>query len=305
MVAPHHKDMEHLQPSALKLLDASNEDRIRSIRSAKWITYPNASEALLLLDDIWQHPKHHRMPCALIWGETNNGKTLLSHRFRRQHPSEDDPSEDSANVPVFVVQMPAEPTVKAFLVEILRNGFVAYKDRSTVATLKTNAMNLLKICGTKVLVIDEFHNVLGVSGTAQRTFLALIRYLTNELQISIVCFGTKKALLPFRHDEQLSNRFTKFELPHWKYDRDTLRYLNSLERLLPLRRRSNLAQPAIAKRLVNSKIQSIGEITDFVKLAAIQAIRDGSEIIDNNALDRCRYVPPGHPSRKPPIKGNN
>ncbi len=296
-------DMGHLHPSALDLLEAPDKERIKFILSPKWITYPKAAEGLELLEELWEHPPHHRMPCAMIWGETNNGKTMLSLRFVRKHPPNDNPDGEHANIPVFAVQMPFEPTPKDFLTEVLRRGFAHYKERDSVPTLRTNVINHLRVCQTRVLVIDEFHNVLGVSGTQQRTFFRLIRYLTNDLKIPIVCFGTKEALLPFRNDEQLSNRFRRFELPNWAYNKECARYLNSLERLLPLRKKSNLAQPLLAKKIISSAKYTIGEMTDYVKFAAIQAIKDGTETIDEACLDRCSYIPPDDKRRRPPPPG--
>ena len=152
MVDKSDGSMEHLHPSAFELLGAPDKERIRFIREAKWITYPKAAEALELLEDIWEHPPHHRMPCALIWGDTNNGKTLLSRRFARMHPPNDNPEGERVNVPVFTIQMPAEPTIKGFLVEILRAGFADYAGRSTAEMLKTNVINHLKVCQTLSLI---------------------------------------------------------------------------------------------------------------------------------------------------------
>ena len=46
-----------------------------------------------------------------------------------------------------------------------------------------------------MLVIDELHNILAGSPARQREFLALLRFLGNELRIPIVGVGTKEAYM--------------------------------------------------------------------------------------------------------------
>lgn len=72
---------------------------------------------------------------------------------------------------------------------------------------------MLKTTQTKILIIDELHNILAGNNTRQREFLNIIRFLGNELQISIVGVGIKDAYLAIRSDDQLENHFDPFILP--------------------------------------------------------------------------------------------
>lgn len=301
MVDVADTSMNHLHPSIHALLQADDRERIRNIKSPKWVGYKKAEEGLNLLEDLLDHPKHHRMPGLLIYGETNNGKTMLSQRFIRDHPAEDNPTGNSANIPVLHIQMPPDATMRDFFISILDAGFASYGERDSIAVLRVNTLNHLRVCGTRMLIIDEFHNMLqGSGGKTQRGFMALIRFLINELQIPIVCFGTEKARIPFKYDAQLSNRFERFELPNWKYDREYARFLNSYERLLPLRRKSNLIEPKLAKYIIEKAEFTIGEVADLLKKGAIHAIKSGAEIIDREVLEQSGYKSPSNPDRQPP-----
>jgi Bacterial TniB protein len=45
-----------------------------------------------------------------------------------------------------------------------------------------------------MLMIDEIHNIISGSVSRQRQFLNVLKYLSNDLQIPLVTFGTQDAL---------------------------------------------------------------------------------------------------------------
>jgi hypothetical protein len=84
------------------------------------------------------------------------------------------------------------------------------------ADVERQALSLLREMGVRMLVIDEFHNVLAGRGETRREFLNLLRFLGNELHIPLVGVGTGEAYLAVRSDDQLENRFEPFVLPLWE-----------------------------------------------------------------------------------------
>ena len=76
----------HLTPNAANLLGESEVDRIESIRSERWITYPRAKNALAILEQLVAHPRTTRMPSVAIYGDSGMGKTMIMQRFRSEHP---------------------------------------------------------------------------------------------------------------------------------------------------------------------------------------------------------------------------
>lgn len=51
----------------------------------------------------------------------------------------------------------------------------------------------MRAIGVQVLVIDEVHNILAGSYREQRVVLNTLRFLSNELKLSLVCFGVAEA----------------------------------------------------------------------------------------------------------------
>lgn len=232
-------------------MDADTEERIWHIRSPHWIGYPQAEHILNKLEDLLVYPKIHRMPNLLIVGDTNNGKTMLAHRFLRKHPADQNLDGDSVLVPVLLVQAPPVPDEGRFYNTILDAIFAPYKSHDRIDKKQTQVIHLLKRMQTRMLIIDEIHHILAGSMNRQRAFLNVIKYLGNDLQIPIVGIGTKDAFRALQTDPQLSNRFEPAVLPRWNLDRNFLRLLVSFERMIPLKRPSELQTRELAVRLYN------------------------------------------------------
>lgn len=61
-------------------------ERIGLLQRERWIDYPRASEALGRLLRLLHTPERHRMPCMMLHGPSNFGKTLIIAKFLREHP---------------------------------------------------------------------------------------------------------------------------------------------------------------------------------------------------------------------------
>lgn len=120
-------DFFHLTPSAQRLVHLPSAERIMHIRAERWIDYPRAVQAVNRLEELYQWPAKQRMPNLLIIGTTNNGKTMIVEKFRRQHLPSSSPGLE--HIPVLCVQMPSEPSILRFHMALiaamgapLRNG---------------------------------------------------------------------------------------------------------------------------------------------------------------------------------------
>lgn len=285
-------DLDHLIPSAQKTAQLPNAERIARIRADRWIGYTQAQKALAKLEDLFTHPERQRMPNLLIVGPTNNGKTMLVEKFRRQHPVTTSDDTQTEQIPILAMQMPSEPTISRFYTMLLYSlNAPSFRSRR-VSDLEELSLRILRQVGLRMLVIDELHNVLAGSGPQQRQFLNLLRFLGNELRIPLVCVGTKEAYLAIRSDDQLENRFEPFSLPLWTLDDEFSSLLASFAAVLPLRRASQLHLPDIAHYILSKSEGTIGEITTLLTRSAILAVETGSECIDRQILGLVDYSSP-------------
>jgi hypothetical protein len=285
-------DLDHLIPSAQKTAQLPNAERIARIRADRWIGYTQAQKALAKLEDLFTHPERQRMPNLLIVGPTNNGKTMLVEKFRRQHPVTTSDDGQTEQIPILAMQMPSDPTISRFYTMLLYSLNAPSFARRRVSDLEELSLRILRQVGLRMLVIDELHNVLAGSSPQQRQFLNLLRFLGNELRIPLVCVGTKEAYLAIRSDDQLENRFEPFSLPLWTLDDEFSSLLASFAAVLPLRRASQLHLPDIAHYILSKSEGTIGEITTLLTRSAILAVETGKECIDRKILGLVDYSSP-------------
>lgn len=285
-------DLNHLIPSAQKTAQLPDAERIARIRADRWIGYTQAQKSLAKLEELFTHPERQRMPNLLIVGPTNNGKTMLVEKFRRQHPVTTSDDGQTEQIPILAMQMPSDPTISRFYTMLLYSLNAPNFGSRRVSDLEELSLRILRQVGLRMLVIDELHNVLAGSGPQQRQFLNLLRFLGNELRIPLVCVGTKEAYLAIRSDDQLENRFEPFSLPLWTLDDEFSSLLASFAAVLPLRRASQLHLPDIAHYILSKSEGTIGEITTLLTRSAILAVETGSECIDRQILGLVDYSSP-------------
>lgn len=237
------------------------------------------------------------MSNLLVVGETNNGKTMIVNRFAKRHPADVHIGEKESNVPVLLVQAPPVPDEGRLYNAILDQLYAPFRPSSRVDQRQLQVMRLLDAIGIRVIIIDEIHHILAGTMAKQRHFLNVIKYIGNELRISIVGVGTRDAFNAIHTDPQLANRFEPALLPKWQMGDDYLRLLASFERLVNLKDASNLTKEDLALKLLGRSEGTIGEISRLVADAAAEAIKDGTEKITAATVDKCPYISPSERRR--------
>ncbi|MBH5384987.1 TniB family NTP-binding protein [Bradyrhizobium sp. CNPSo 4019] len=289
----------HLHPSTRRFADEDAQSRIRRIRTDRWIGYARAEAVLAALEDLLSFPRRTRMPNLLLVGPTNNGKTMIVEMFRRAHPGTAAEGNDDgmALLPVVKVQMPSGPDEGRFFGAILDALGMPFSPRDRIAAKQDTAVRVMRAAGTRMLVIDELHNVLSGSAMQQRRLLNLLRWLGNELQIPLVGVGTAEALRAIRSDDQLVNRFQPYPLPLWSDDEEYRRLLSTLEAVLPLRKPSHLADTALAARILSASEGVLGEMIAIIIRAAVRAVDTGAEAISARVIEDTGFIRPSERRR--------
>jgi Bacterial TniB protein len=139
-----------------------------------------------------------------------------------------------------------------------------------------------------VLVVDELNSLLGGTARQQRHFLQVLRFLSNELRVALVCTGVPEARHALRADPEMRSRFVDAELPPWSADTELQGFVNRLVQGLPLRRPSPVDGTAVRKLLAARSGGITAHVCKAVERAAIAAIRSGREMIDLAALEEDR-----------------
>lgn len=283
--------MNHLTENTRNfILKASDEERISAVKHFKWIGYTEANNVMKKMEDLMNYPRCSRMPNLLLIGDSNNGKTVILQRFNMRH--EPFIRDEKVINQVLLIQAPPEPDEKRFYNSILDKLYAPYKTTERIEQRQNRVINLLRKLETKILIIDEIHHVLAGQTTKQRLFLNVIKYLSNELQIPIVCAGTREAFNAIQTDPQLANRFEPKVLPKWTNDIELKRLLKSFESRIPLKNESYLTENSMTNKILAMSGGLIGEISKIIELSTILAIESKVEKITPKILESIDYTSP-------------
>ncbi|WP_244884737.1 TniB family NTP-binding protein, partial [Paraburkholderia mimosarum] len=107
----------------------------------------------------------------------------------------------------------------------------------------------------------------------------------RPLQISMVLVGTRDAVLALQSDTQMYSRYRPFEIPRWRESDGLRRLLAAFERVLPLRKPSDLTRREIVQFVLSASGGLTGEISTLLNDAAELSIRSGDEFIGLSHLE--------------------
>jgi len=282
--------MSHLCTATRCEAMLDHRTRIRSLQRDRWIDYPRATEAIQRLERLLNSPQRERMPCLAMHGDSNIGKTLIVSKLRREHPSTFNDLKGVECRQIIAMQMPATPDQHRFYAALLFELGAPHSMTASLSSLERLARDLLRRIAPRMLIVDEVHHLLAGGHREQRASLNLLKYLANDLKFSVVVVGTSDALLALETDAQMRSRFTPFEIPRWRECDEFRRLLSAFERVLPLRKASNLAQKAVVEFLLAASGGLTGEVSRLLNEAAELAIVDATERITMQHLEHVGQV---------------
>jgi len=274
------KHLNSLLPETREILEKSEEERIVYALTDKFIVHSAIIQVMDYLNLLMKIPKKPRMKGLILYGESGTGKTMLINEFCKKYEAKCKPEEESDEIPILIVEMPTEPKERELYDRILDAIGVPFKKTDDLLTKEKMISYYFDLLKVRLLVFDEFHNVLNGTTNQQKKVLSAIKGLTNKLQIPIVLVGTKDVLIAIETDDEVKRRFDKFELPVWQYNDEFKRLLRSLEVTLPLKKPSYLWKNEELIIWLLEKTEGIlAEIVHILKQACVKAIQTGEERI--------------------------
>ncbi len=265
------------------LVDHPDIERVRWMLSDRWIGFPRADAGLARMRGLLDHPRRTRMPGLLIYGDSGMGKTMLAEKLKRETPPWFDAESGIERHSVIVIQTPPSPDEKRLYLHILGAIGAPIRPYSTLGELEVKVIVLLRELGVRMLVMDEVHNMLAGSYREQRRFLNVLRFLSNELKLPLVCLGVAEARDAIRGDIQLARRFDEYHLATWSADPEFAALMKTIMQALPLRRPSALTAKALRHAL-----SATGGVTSLIfrmfSELAISAINSGEESLSSEAV---------------------
>jgi hypothetical protein len=286
-------------------------DRLTQVQATKdqWIKYTLGEQAVELLEERFLDPQSTRMHHVAIIAETNSGKTTIAERFLRRHPDELHIAEPSI---VSVLKVEATRADEDRFYNKILEELPVYKTAISARTAQKEVavMRALRDCSVRMLIIDEFHNLLRATPGKQRDFMIVLKTLANYLKITIVVIGLPEVFNALQTDRQIASRFPYIVfLPKWQLDAgddpnkpsEYRRFLAAFERLLPFDEPLDLGDNPMAQEIFALSEGALGEATDLIRMAAEFVLKAGRENVSVRDLSACGYVPPGRRAFPPDL----
>lgn len=276
----------HLRPEAQEALNLPTPDRIAFAREDRWVGYTRAQQIVRQCDDLLTYPRSLRMPCLVIVGRANNGKSSIVQHFIRRHPPISD-AIGGFGGHIAWIALPSKPTESNFWSEVLYSLNIAHRADKRPDLKRYEALDAMRTADVRMLVIDEMNHIANAGKDAGK-LLAEIKTLTSTMRIPIIATGTTVAINAMRSEPQLLTRFEPVSLDRWTLNTEYLRFLASYEKFLPLPVPSNLASRELAPKIYGIAGEAIGNTVDLLKEGAAVAIEDGKDRIDASTLEKVR-----------------
>ncbi|NJO25515.1 MAG: AAA family ATPase [Bacteroidia bacterium] len=267
------------------------------IQRSTFISYTETFNILKKFSDLVEYPQIDRMPNYLLVSETNNGKSALLREFESRYQVKNSP-ETGPQLTVLYFQAPAKADESRLYSTILEHLNHPHNDSDIASNKLKQVKRLINSLGIRILIIDELHNIAPSTATKQREFLTILKYLSNELKISMICAGTPAVYDVITYDPQVANRFEPINLISWnKKPEDFIAFLKRYEQRLPLKNASNLAQRELASKIFKMGEGLLGEYVTILKKAGVLAIESKDEKITLDILSKISFIPPSERSR--------
>ena len=294
-------EFEHLLPAYRHIAMCDDEERIQFMAEPRWIEYSGAIKIFKELKRLLDLPLRTKMQNMLIVGEPNNGKTTLVRTFREKYGQPYINDQEVSVKPIIIAEAPPSADEKGLYMSILERLEAPYRVTAPARDLRFKTVNLLEVCHTKMLVIDEFHSLLTGSPRKQCELMNTVKMLCNELAIPIIGVGTQEAVQVLHTDPQHASRFDVARLPVWKLNNEFQRLLQSFEKVLPLRKQSGIQHPDLAMRIHTICGGNIGNLSRLLVECATQAIRSGTEQINKEIVESHSWMEPTNGIRERPV----
>jgi hypothetical protein len=285
-------ELEHLDPNIQLLLDLPDTERAHRMLSERFITHERLAPIIDHVEFLRFRPPQSRASGLVVSGKPGSGKTMIARAIQRRFPQQPAQDRRAATLPVLNISMTGAREAKILYNRMLTQLGVPDAGRYAGSDRERMVLKLCKAADVRLLIVDEIQDILTSTARQQRITLDTIKFLMNELSLPILALGTAQAPEAMQVDEHLNARFTYRALPIWSQDTYLVNFLDALERVLPLRKPSNLSSLPISTTLLRLTGGILDPMVRLVSYAAAHAVESGEEQVTAKGLERAYREPP-------------
>lgn len=267
----------HVNPDVRHLVLSDLATRRSCIFQDIWIPYPAGDAAVRRLVEIYDMPRRRRMPSVLFYADPNMGKTTIIDRFSAVISSRDGADEAGEPRHILKLEANAELSEKRLYIDLL-SAMKTHVPDASAARLQAKVLLHIAARQDKTLILDEMQNITELAPRSQRPVVNALRYISNQLSVSLACFGSYEAKALIEADPHLKQRFEIIPLPAWKAKEkwavDTVR-----ERIayMPLRHATTVDR-TFMNALIGHSDNLVGRMFDLLERAAAAALEHEEQV---------------------------
>lgn len=274
---------DHLLDAARAELERPDDLRIKAIRSPFWFDYEAAAQARRKLSDLIDQPLTRRLSGVVVVGPYANGKSTTVRRF-----ASDCVKSRYAHKVLYVEA--SGGGLSGLLADIWQetSNSVGLGLSGRLPRAKAQVFAQLESLQIRILVVDEFGTMLGAGTRITDNVLAFLRTLGSRLGIAVVLIGDATMGETVFTNPHMRVRLDAAELPRWSFDEEFAKLLRTVEAITPLKYPSALTEEGTARLIYEMSEGVLGEATKLVSLAAVEAVRSGTERVTRSGLEAVR-----------------
>lgn len=274
----------HLGPGYAEVAARGDDERLAFISRDRFLPFRQTDAVLKAMNRLYRQPTSIRPKGMLLVGESLIGKSFLIDHFKREHPAEDNMDGDAAIVPICHITVAGRARADLYR-EIM--GSMNARPASTAKpdAVRTDCIALMRAVGMRVLIIEEFQDLMVGTSTEQDVGLNHVKYIMSQTGRPIIASGIERAASAVNRSTQIKSRLREKRLH--RFLPDSAEYVEALvmwEETMPLRKASHLDDAAIARDIHERTDGVTGRISELLQVAAELAIEDGSERITMDTL---------------------
>lgn len=233
---------------------------------------------------------------AYIGGPTGSGKTTVARKYKKLYPPHDE--GEVTKVPVVMISIPSPATQKSIIVELLAalGDPCAEKGTNSVQTLRLK--NFIKKCGVELIILDEFQHLIDRdSDKVMRTVADWLKVLIEDTGVPVILLGlegenggSSDTKTIFDANPQLGRRFAnRMIMAPFGFitgeEKDAFRlFLEIVDKTLPLKKKSNLADIGMALRFYYASDGVIAYIMKLVRYGTAMVLQRNEDCLAMDIL---------------------
>jgi hypothetical protein len=279
----------HLNQDVQQAADLDDFERVMFILKGVYIFHPQVVRIHQFVEHLIRMPRQQRPTGIVLCADSDLGKSSLFESIVRKYPEYVPATGGGRRLPVLLVEMTEKPDPRQMWRELIHAAGIPNDLFTKETPLHVRLSEGLAALETKIVMIDEFPNIMNADNP--KVMVTWLKSLSNKIKRPIIIAGDDRIFVPLR-EYQMHSRFPfTLDLPMWSDTAELQMLLNAWQRMLPLRRPSDLTSTAMRRKILDESGGALGQIAKCLTHAAVAAIRLGSERVEKEHLEWWRDPP--------------